>query len=419
MKKLSRPGGHRGRRCCSQSLAPRSRPALEVAADRRHPDDQHGAGQRQLKFVGPERSTRGTNWKSSTRPTRNRSARTPSRWSPRARAEDERRRKNCFTPKHICMSIAKWHGVEAKTEKITINPVKAGAPAGARWATTARRATPGSPVKEAGTSITQRSPPTAGTTSTSSARSIPRCTARPRSCPPAKLTHDSDRLASHAPPGAPSLPRRPGRRRAGRCCCRSGARRRCSALGGAAPSAAGRGPVPGAAADPAGADAAPGSRSRSARPRCRSSRPRRRGSGPTAAPSRARPSAARPASAPRSPSTTSSASAGELRVHLHGGHNRTQFDGQPGGLTAPPPLLLLRIPQRPLAARVRQRPADRARRAAKPTSTTCARTASPNAPRSSGTTTTASTAPPATAGTGSPGCSSSTTARRGAAAPAR
>jgi spore coat protein A, manganese oxidase len=27
------------------------------------------------------------------------------------------------------------------------------------------------------------------------------------------------------------------------------------------------------------------------------------------------------------------AAAGELTVHLHGGHNRTQFDGQPGGLT--------------------------------------------------------------------------------------
>jgi spore coat protein A, manganese oxidase len=27
-------------------------------------------------------------------------------------------------------------------------------------------------------------------------------------------------------------------------------------------------------------------------------------------------------------------SVGELTVHLHGGHNRTQFDGQPGGLTA-------------------------------------------------------------------------------------
>ena len=34
--------------------------------------------------------------------------------------------KSCFTPKHICMSIAKWHGFNPKTEKITINPVKAG-----------------------------------------------------------------------------------------------------------------------------------------------------------------------------------------------------------------------------------------------------------------------------------------------------
>src|SRR5262249_14700634 len=32
------------------------------------------------------------------------------------------------------------------------------------------------------------------------------------------------------------------------------------------------------------------------------------------------------------------AQAGELTVHLHGGHNRTQFDGQPGGLTARQPI---------------------------------------------------------------------------------
>ncbi|HEX8754538.1 MAG TPA: multicopper oxidase family protein [Solirubrobacterales bacterium] len=31
------------------------------------------------------------------------------------------------------------------------------------------------------------------------------------------------------------------------------------------------------------------------------------------------------------------AGAGELTVHLHGGHNRTQFDGQPGGLTRSQP----------------------------------------------------------------------------------
>jgi FtsP/CotA-like multicopper oxidase with cupredoxin domain len=40
------------------------------------------------------------------------------------------------------------------------------------------------------------------------------------------------------------------------------------------------------------------------------------------------------------------ATAGELTVHLHGGHNRTQFDGQPGGLTASHPRsLYCKIPQ--------------------------------------------------------------------------
>lgn len=35
-------------------------------------------------------------------------------------------RKNCFTPNHICLSIAKWHGFNPKTEKISIDPAKAG-----------------------------------------------------------------------------------------------------------------------------------------------------------------------------------------------------------------------------------------------------------------------------------------------------
>jgi plastocyanin len=39
---------------------------------------------------------------------------------------------SCFTPKKICFSIAKWHGFNPKTEKITKNLVKAG-PAG--WST--------------------------------------------------------------------------------------------------------------------------------------------------------------------------------------------------------------------------------------------------------------------------------------------
>lgn len=41
-------------------------------------------------------------------------------------------RKGCFAPKHICLSIAMWHGFNPKTEKISKNPAKAG-PAG--WST--------------------------------------------------------------------------------------------------------------------------------------------------------------------------------------------------------------------------------------------------------------------------------------------
>lgn len=41
-------------------------------------------------------------------------------------------RKSCFTPKHICLSVAQWHGFNPKTEKISVNPAKAG-PAG--WST--------------------------------------------------------------------------------------------------------------------------------------------------------------------------------------------------------------------------------------------------------------------------------------------
>lgn len=41
-------------------------------------------------------------------------------------------RKNCFTPKHICLAVAIWHGFNPKNEQITKNPAKAG-PAG--WST--------------------------------------------------------------------------------------------------------------------------------------------------------------------------------------------------------------------------------------------------------------------------------------------
>ncbi|HEV2790384.1 MAG TPA: hypothetical protein VGV69_03695 [Solirubrobacterales bacterium] len=38
----------------------------------------------------------------------------------------------CFAPKHICLKIAEWHGFNPKTERISINRVKAGA---AGWST--------------------------------------------------------------------------------------------------------------------------------------------------------------------------------------------------------------------------------------------------------------------------------------------
>ncbi|MGE5407899.1 MAG: hypothetical protein ACM3NV_04750 [Syntrophothermus sp.] len=36
-------------------------------------------------------------------------------------------RKSCFTPKHICFSIATWHKFNPKTEKVGQNPAEAGA----------------------------------------------------------------------------------------------------------------------------------------------------------------------------------------------------------------------------------------------------------------------------------------------------
>jgi plastocyanin len=64
--------------------------------------------------------------------------------------------KSCFTPKHICLSIAEWHGFNPKTEKITINPVEAG-PKG--WSTMGNNSKKGDSwftgEKKTGTSNTQ------------------------------------------------------------------------------------------------------------------------------------------------------------------------------------------------------------------------------------------------------------------------
>ena len=66
-------------------------------------------------------------------------------------------RKTCFTPKSICMAIAKWHGFNPKTDKITKNPAKAG-PEG--WSTLGSTSKNGDSwftgESKKGTSITQQ-----------------------------------------------------------------------------------------------------------------------------------------------------------------------------------------------------------------------------------------------------------------------
>lgn len=57
-------------------------------------------------------------------------------------------RDNCFTPRHICMAIARWHGVEGEGPP-TVNPVDVGA---AGWSTM------GSLAKEGDSWFTGRKP---------------------------------------------------------------------------------------------------------------------------------------------------------------------------------------------------------------------------------------------------------------------
>jgi hypothetical protein len=44
------------------------------------------------------------------------------------RPETKAQRQKCFTPKHICLAIAKWLGFKPPNGPITINPSKAGKP---------------------------------------------------------------------------------------------------------------------------------------------------------------------------------------------------------------------------------------------------------------------------------------------------
>jgi plastocyanin len=65
-------------------------------------------------------------------------------------------RKNCFTPKHICLSIAQWHGFQPKTEKITINPAKAGLPGWSTMGSTTSKGDSWFTGEKKGTSFSQQ-----------------------------------------------------------------------------------------------------------------------------------------------------------------------------------------------------------------------------------------------------------------------
>jgi hypothetical protein len=86
-----------------------------------------------LKFVGPEAVAKGDELEieNETNP-RQVGPHTFSLVTKGSVPRTAKQRQNCFTPKHICLAIAKWHGFNPKTEEITINPAKAG-PAG--WST--------------------------------------------------------------------------------------------------------------------------------------------------------------------------------------------------------------------------------------------------------------------------------------------
>lgn len=65
-------------------------------------------------------------------------------------------RKNCFTPKHICLSIAQWHGFNPKTEQITINPAKAGLPGWSTMGSTTKKGDSWFTGEKKGTSYSQQ-----------------------------------------------------------------------------------------------------------------------------------------------------------------------------------------------------------------------------------------------------------------------
>ena len=86
-----------------------------------------------LKFVGPESVTAGDQLEivNKTNP-KQVGPHTFSLVTKGSLPKTPKARKGCFAPKHICLSVAIWHGFNPKTERISKNPAKAGA---AGWST--------------------------------------------------------------------------------------------------------------------------------------------------------------------------------------------------------------------------------------------------------------------------------------------
>jgi hypothetical protein len=72
-------------------------------------------------------------------------------------------RKNCFTPKHICMSIAKWHGVKGNGP-VKVNPAEAGLPGWDTLGSVSKKGDSWFTGEKPGTSFSQPVSAAAGTT---------------------------------------------------------------------------------------------------------------------------------------------------------------------------------------------------------------------------------------------------------------
>ncbi len=118
-----------------------------------------------LKFVGPETVTVGDQLEivNKTNP-KQVGPHTFSLVTKASLPKTPKARKNCFTPKHICLSIARWHGFDPKTERITKNPAKAGPPAGAPLGSTSKKGDSWFSGEKKGGHISQEVTAAAGTT---------------------------------------------------------------------------------------------------------------------------------------------------------------------------------------------------------------------------------------------------------------